>query len=58
MKRRARLSSGDLESDQRPHHPGHIGGSKPMTVEDYVAATRDEYNHDGRSALRDSLLGA
>ena len=33
-----------------------IGGSKPMTVEDYVAAIRDEFNHDGRLALRDSLL--
>ena len=35
-----------------------IGGSQPMTVEDYVAATRDEFNHDGRSALRDALLPA
>jgi NAD(P)H dehydrogenase (quinone) len=35
-----------------------IGGSKPMTVEDYVAATRDEFNHDGRHALRDALLSA
>jgi len=35
-----------------------IGGSKPMTVEDYVAATRDEFNHDGRLALRDALLHA
>jgi NAD(P)H dehydrogenase (quinone) len=33
-----------------------IGGNKPMTVEDYVAATRGEFNHDGRSALRDALL--
>jgi uncharacterized protein YbjT (DUF2867 family) len=32
-----------------------IGGSKPMTVEDYVAATRDEFNHDGRHPLRDAL---
>ena len=31
-----------------------IGGSKPLTVEDYVAATRDEFNHDGRWALRDA----
>jgi hypothetical protein len=35
-----------------------IGGSKPRTVEDYVPATRDEFNHDGRSALRDALLPA
>src|SRR5258705_661125 len=35
-----------------------IGGSTPMTVEDYVAATRDEFDHDGRRALRDALLPA
>jgi NAD(P)H dehydrogenase (quinone) len=35
-----------------------IGGSKPMTVEDYVAATRDEFSSDGRHALRDALLPA
>jgi NAD(P)H dehydrogenase (quinone) len=35
-----------------------IGGSKPMTVEDYVSATRDEFNGDGHYALRDSLLPA
>jgi hypothetical protein len=29
-----------------------------MTVEDYVAATRDEFNYDGRSALRGALLPA
>lgn len=33
-----------------------IGGSKAMTVEDYVSATRDEFNHNGHYALRDSLL--
>ena len=31
-----------------------IGGSKPMTVEDFVAATRDEFDHDGRFAFRAS----
>jgi NAD(P)H dehydrogenase (quinone) len=35
-----------------------ISGSAPMTVEDYVAATRDEFNHDGRHPLRDALLPA
>ena len=37
---------------------GVIGGSTPMAVEDYVAATCDEFNHDGRHALRDALLPA
>jgi uncharacterized protein YbjT (DUF2867 family) len=35
-----------------------ISGGKPMTVEDYVSATRDEFDGDGHYALRDSLLPA
>jgi uncharacterized protein YbjT (DUF2867 family) len=35
-----------------------IGGSKPMTVEQYVAACRDEFSSDGPYALRDSMLAA
>ena len=31
-----------------------IGGSKPMTVEDFVTTTRDEFDHDGRFAFRAS----
>jgi hypothetical protein len=35
-----------------------IAGSKPMTVEQYVAANRDEFNSDGPYAPRDTLLAA
>lgn len=35
-----------------------ISGRKPMTVEDYVSAARDEFDGDGHYALRDSLLPA
>jgi uncharacterized protein YbjT (DUF2867 family) len=35
-----------------------IAGSKPMTVEEYVAVCRDQFNSDGPYALRDSLLAA
>ncbi|HEX4559224.1 MAG TPA: NmrA family NAD(P)-binding protein [Mycobacterium sp.] len=33
-----------------------IGGIKPMTVEQYAAACRDEFRSDGPYALRDSML--
>ena len=35
-----------------------ISASKPMTVEEYVTATRDEFDTDGRYALSDARLAA
>ena len=35
-----------------------ISGSKPMTVEQYVTATRDEFDTDGHFALSDARLAA
>jgi NAD(P)H dehydrogenase (quinone) len=35
-----------------------IGGAKPMTVEDYVAATRAEFDTDGRLGITDARLHA
>jgi uncharacterized protein YbjT (DUF2867 family) len=35
-----------------------ISGSKPMTVEEYVTATRDEFDTDGYYAINDARLAA
>jgi uncharacterized protein YbjT (DUF2867 family) len=35
-----------------------ISGSKPMTVEEYVTATRDEFDTDGHYAISDARLAA
>jgi hypothetical protein len=35
-----------------------ISGSKPMTVEEYVTATRDEFDTDGYYAISDARLAA
>jgi uncharacterized protein YbjT (DUF2867 family) len=35
-----------------------ISGSKPMTVEEYVTATRDSFDTDGHFALSDARLAA
>jgi hypothetical protein len=35
-----------------------ISGTKPRTVEDYLTATRDEFETDGRYALSDARLAA
>jgi hypothetical protein len=35
-----------------------IGGTKPITVEDYVAATRSQFDTDGHFAITDARLRA
>jgi NAD(P)H dehydrogenase (quinone) len=35
-----------------------IGGATPMTVEDYVAATRAKFDTDGRFGITDARLQA
>jgi hypothetical protein len=35
-----------------------IGGAKPITVEDYVAAARSQFDTDGHFAITDARLRA